>query len=556
MLQHLHIKNLAIVTALEVEFQPGMTTLTGETGAGKSILIDALGLVLGDRADNGMIRSGRDQAEITAVFTLNQLPRVTEWLQTHALDNGDQCILRRVLTRNSSSRAFINGSPVPVKSLHELGDQLVDIHSQHAHQSLLRRDHQRQLLDEFAGNIKHCHKTALLFGQWKQSEEAVESLQEASRDRTERIELLQYQINELKVLQLGTYELQTLDEEHHRLSNAGQLMESCNLILATLDDDDTAVTHKLNLASRELNTLLSVDPDLRECREMLETASIQIQETVSNLREYGGNLQLDPAKLNQLDHRLSEIQDLSRKYRCRPEELLEQLDGLERELEQLKNADIHLSELELQAAQLQSEYLKNAGSLDKNRKKAADKLGRQVTTGIRSLDMAEGVVEIKVETLAKEKASRTGLNQIDFLVSTNPGQSPQPLNKVASGGELSRISLAIQVATINCDQTPTLIFDEVDVGIGGGMAEIVGRLLRQLGKSRQLLCVTHLPQVASLGHQHYQIRKESDASSTNSIIVQLDEQNRVHEIARMLGGLEITDQTIAHAKEMINLPVN
>lgn len=556
MLQHLHIKDLAIVTALEVEFQPGMTALTGETGAGKSILIDALGLVLGDRADNGMIRSGSDRAEITAVFTLNQLPRVTEWLKTHALDDGNQCILRRVLTRNGSSRAFINGSPVPVKSLLELGDQLVDIHGQHAHQSLLRRDHQRQLLDEFAGNINLCDKTATLYGQWKQSEETLESLKEASRDRTERIELLQYQIHELKELQLGTNELQILDEEHRRLSNAGQLMESCNFILATLDDEDNAATHMLNLASRELDSLLSVDPDLRECKEMLEAASIQIQETVSSLRQYGDNLELDPAKLNQLDHRLSEIQDLSRKYHCRPEQLLERLDGLESELEQLKNADIHLSDLEQQVEQQKNEYLKNAKSLDKSRKKAADKLGRQVTTGIRSLGISEGIIEIQVETLPNDRASQTGLNRIDFLVSANPGQSPQPLNKVASGGELSRISLAIQVATVNCDQIPTLIFDEVDVGIGGGVAEIVGRLLRQLGKSRQLLCVTHLPQVASLGHQHYQIRKESDESSTNSIIVQLDEENRVYEIARMLGGLEITDQTMAHAKEMIDLHIN
>ncbi|MES9856479.1 MAG: DNA repair protein RecN [Sedimenticola sp.] len=553
MLQHIHIKDLAIVTDLEIEFRPGMTALTGETGAGKSILIDALGLVLGDRADNGMIRSGCERAEISASFTIDDQEAAAGWLQESALDDGNQCILRRVLTRSSNSRAFINGSPVPIKSLQQLGELMVDIHGQHAHQSLLRRTHQRELLDGYAGHQRLCNKTSTLYHQWKSTEEKLADLATAAQDREARIDLLSYQINELMELGLEAGELEGLLDEHKRLSNADELVESCNLMLNTLSDGDKTALTQLNRALSELNALNDRSSRLDESREMLESAAIQVEEATSNLREYGDSLELNPARLDQLDRRLTEIHDLARKYRCQPEVLLETMDALTSELNQLKNTTTQLSNLEQEVAALWSQYREQALKLDKSRKTAAKKLGKQVIEGIQSLGISNGIFEVEVITLEDDKASASGLSQIELLFSANPGQPPQSLGKVASGGELSRLSLAIQVATIRCARVPTLIFDEVDVGIGGGVAEIVGRLLRKLGESRQVLCVTHLPQVASLGHQHLLIHKESKKKQTSTHISQLDQKQRIEEVARMLGGLDITGQTLAHAREMVQL---
>ncbi|MEJ1354231.1 MAG: DNA repair protein RecN [Candidatus Sedimenticola sp. (ex Thyasira tokunagai)] len=553
MLQHIHIKDLAIVTDLEMEFCPGMTALTGETGAGKSILIDALGLVLGDRADNGMIRNGCERAEISAGFTIDEKGTAADWLRENALDDGDQCILRRVLTRTGNSRAFINGSPAPVKTLQQLGELMVDIHGQHAHQSLLRRDHQRELLDGYAGHQTLCEKTAALHHDLKSAKERLADLAAASLDREARIDLLSYQINELDELKLEVGELETLLDEHKRLSNAGELIESCNRILNTLNDGDETALTLINRALSELNSLNDPAPGLKESREMLESAAIQVEEAASNLRDYGSGLELSPDRLDQLDRRLTEIHDLARKYRCRPETLLETQGALTTELDQLKNTTTQLSNLEQEVATLWSDYREQALRLDKSRKTAAKKLSKQVVEGIHSLGMSNGMLKVDVITLDDEKASAFGLNQIELLFSANPGQPPQPLSKVASGGELSRLSLAIQVATISCAKVPTLIFDEVDVGIGGGVAEIVGRLLRKLGESRQVLCVTHLPQVASLGHQHLLIHKESKQKRTHTHITQLDQKQRIEEVARMLGGLDITGQTLAHAREMVQL---
>lgn len=554
MLSSIHIKNLAVVTSAELEFNPGLTAMTGETGAGKSILIDALGLALGDRADNSMIRDGSDRAEITAQFALHQRPEVIEWLQEQELDSGDECLLRRVLVRNSSSKGFINSSPVPAKMLQALGEMLVEIHGQHAHQSLLRRDHQRILLDQYAGHHSLLEKTGELYTGWHETEQHLTQLQEASRDRTERIDLLRYQTQELETLALGDNELTELAEEHARLSNAGRLLESGQLILSALDEDEnSSAQHNLNRAISELNELLSLDNSLSGCLEMLDSASIQVQEAVTELRQYTDSVELDPARLRQVEYRLGEIHDLSRKYRCKPEELLERLTSLSAELEELTHADIHLSELQQEVERLEKAYLENAGKLSSSRQKAAKKLSKQVVEGMQSLGMPNGTLEFQVEALPIDKAGITGLDRVEILISTNPGQALQPLSKVASGGELSRISLAIEVATLSCAQVPTLIFDEVDVGIGGGVAEIVGRLLRQLGDQQQVLCVTHLPQVASQGHQHLQVSKQANGGETKTDITPLDEQQRIEEIARMLGGLDITDQTLAHAKEMLSL---
>ena len=553
MLSSIHIRDLAIVSSVELELNAGMTVLTGETGAGKSILIDALGLALGDRADNGMIRTGSDRAEITVIFQLADHPEIQAWLREEALDDGHECILRRVLVRDGSSKAFINGSPVTLKSLQGLGERLVDIHGQHAHQSLLHRNHQRELLDAYAGHQTQLKTLGELYDEWTSTRDRLQQLQEAASERIHRLDLLRFQIDELQTLNLQDGEIDELDEELKRLSNAERLTETSQQILNLLYDDDDSVQSRLNHALRDLEELSQLDSSLSECREMIDNASIQIREATTELRHYADAIEMEPQRLEIVEQRIGEIHDLARKYRCRPEELTTHLAQLNEELEQLEQADIQLERLETESKALEQRYHSQAEELDTKRRQAAKKLEKQVTEAIKTLGMPDGVLKIEVERLAEDKASRTGLNRVEFLVSANAGHNPQPLAKVASGGELSRISLAIQVATIECARVPTLIFDEVDVGIGGGVAEIVGRLLRRLGDNRQVLCVTHLPQVASQGHHHLQVQKSKGKQGASTNIQLLQDENRVEEVARMLGGVEITPQTLAHAREMISL---
>ncbi len=551
MLTHIHIKDLAIVSSLELELNPGMTTLTGETGAGKSILIDALGLVLGERADNDMIKDGADRAEITAMLNVDRLDHVQEWLRENSLDAGGECILRRVLSPSSGSKAFINGSPVPVKLLQNLGDLLVDIHGQHAHQSLLKREQQRELLDEYAGHMELKRQVESGFQQWREARDRLDHLRAASSERSERLELLRYQVSELNGLKLGESELEGLDRDHARLSNAGLLQSGCDLILNGLYDDEGAIQGRLSKIQAELEKLIGADPSLAEIREMLEGAVIQVQEATHSLRQYADGIELDPAQLEHAEQRLGEIHDIARKYRCNPNEINQTRVTLEQELEQLEHADIHLAELEQQVEANWDDYLRMTLELDASRRKAAQDLSADVTASMHTLGMPDGRMQIDIETLPTDRAGASGLNRIEFLVTANPGQAAKPLIKVASGGELSRISLAIQVATTRCSGTPILIFDEVDVGIGGGTAEIVGSLLRQLGRHRQVLCVTHLPQVAAQGHNHLQVSKSGSNGTVQTEVTALDGELRVQEIARMLGGVQITEQTLAHAQEMI-----
>jgi len=552
MLNHIHIKNLAIVSSLELELLPGMTTLTGETGAGKSILVDALGLVLGERADNDMIRDGSERAEITAILDVSDLSTAQSWLQENSLDADGECILRRVLSRSSGSKAFINGSPVPVKLLQNLGDLLVDIHGQHAHQSLLKRDQQRELLDEYACHQKLKQRVTSTFQLWRESQDMLDRLRADSSERSEKLELLRYQLSELNGLKLGETELVELDKDHAKLSNAGMLQSGCSLILSNLYDDENAIQGRLSQIHNELEQMVSADPVLAEIREMLEGAVIQVQEATHSMRQYADGIELDPAQLEQVEQRLSDIYDIARKYRCNPDKINQAKTTLEQELEQLEHADIHLADLDQQVETNWSDYLELAQQLDRGRRKAAQTLSDEVTNSMSTLGMPDGRLEIDIETMPNDKAAATGLNRIEFLVTANPGQPAKPLAKVASGGELSRISLAIQVATTRCSGTPIMIFDEVDVGIGGGTAEIVGALLRELGGYRQVLCVTHLPQVAAQGHNHLQVTKSGSNGTVQTQVIPLDGEQRVQEIARMLGGVTITDQTLAHAQEMIS----
>ncbi|MCB1881272.1 MAG: DNA repair protein RecN [Gammaproteobacteria bacterium] len=553
MLTRLHIKDLAIVTTLDTEFSNGMTTLTGETGAGKSILIDALGLALGDRADTGMIRAGCERAEITAVFQLAESGAANQWLQQQSLDADGECILRRVLAREGHSRAFINGSPATLKSMQSLGELLVDIHGQHAHQSLLRTDHQRTLLDGYAGNRERCDSVADLFRAWHRALEERERVRTTAAERRARLDLLRFQIDELTALALAPGEIEQIDREQRRLSSAGQLQLQCARMLELLDEAETSARSRLVRANTELDQMIRLEPELTECREMLESAAIQTEEAIAALRDYADGIELDPQRLAQVEQQLEEIQDLARKYRCRPQELPERLAAARQEFAEIEQIDSRLEQLERQCSELEERFLAQSEELHRARLTAAGKLGNSVSDDIRKIGMPDGKVEILVEKQPAAKATANGLDRIALLVSANPGQPLQPLAKVASGGELSRISLAIQVATIRCGTIPTLIFDEVDVGIGGGVAETVGRLLRNLGEQRQVLCVTHLPQVAARGQHHLLVKKRNEKNAVTVEINQLEGSARVQEVARMLGGIDITENTLAHADEMISL---
>ena len=553
MLTQLHIRDLAIVSRLETDFLDGMTVLTGETGAGKSILIDGLGLALGERADRRMIRAGTERAEVTAAFDLAEVPAALEWLKAQALDDGTTCLLRRVLTRDGS-RAFVNGTPVPVRSLQALGNLLVDIHGQHAHQSLLHRPRQREALDGFGGLAALAAEVAARHREWSATRERLAALREDTRARAERIDLLRFQAEELARADLRPGESAELDTELRRLAGADRLRESCGRLLMELYEDEGAVTARLERAAGELREASGIDTALAGCAELIETAAIQVDEAVSGLRDALDAIESDPARLARVEERIGELQALARKYRCGVDALPDQQAEVETRLQALLGEEADLSALEQREATLRGEYEARAAALHGERLAAGERLAHTVTDSIRALGMPQGRFEVSVEPLPPEKAGAHGTSRVEFLVSVNPGQPPQPLAAVASGGELSRISLALQVATIRSGAIPTLIFDEVDVGIGGGVAEIVGRLLRELGEARQTLCVTHLPQVAALGHRHLRVVKASDAESTTTDVFALDEAERVEEIARMLGGVEITDRTRAHAAEMLGGP--
>ncbi|WP_455216838.1 DNA repair protein RecN [Kaarinaea lacus] len=552
MLTHIHIWNFAIVEQLDLEVEDGLTVLTGETGAGKSILLDALNLALGDRADTGVIRHGAEKAEISVTFQTAEGSEAEAWLRENELDSANECIIRRVISSKGSSKAFINGKPAPIQSLRELGEMLVDLHGQHEHQSLLRREVQRQLLDDYADHDKLLGQLGDAYRLWSGRQRELEQLRRASSDRDARLELLRYQVNELEQLNLAAGELDELEIEHKRLANANRLLETGNQVLQRLDDDEqAAITTLLRHCSHDIQKLAETDPALQGVAELLESANIQLDEAGGELRHYLDSLELDPQRLEWVEERLASIQDLSRKHQVKGEQLVDLLPELQTELSNLEQADIRADKLQHDVDTALDEYQKLAGKLSKSRNKAAKALARAVTESMQTLGMDGGRFDIELETLADQAPTPLGMERIEFVVSANPGQPLKALTRVASGGELSRISLAIQVITAQNTRIPTLIFDEVDVGIGGRVAEIVGQLLRTLSTHRQVLCVTHLPQVAAQGHHHLQVSKLSASDTTISQIQTLKEKQRIEELARMLGGIEITEQTLSHAREMM-----
>jgi DNA repair protein RecN (Recombination protein N) len=552
MLTSVHIRHLVTIEELSLELDSGMSALTGETGAGKSILADSLGLALGNKADISLIRNGHEKAEITAVFDLSDNAEAQQWLrEQELLDDSCDCLVRRVLTIKGRSRAFINNTPVTLASLAQLGEKLVDIHGQHAHQSLLKTPYQRALLDAYAGNEELLNKLHHQWRQWNTAAKTLALLQQQKQDRRSHIELLQFQIEELENLAVGEHEWRQLESEQRRLSNAGLLRERCDELLNTLYHDN-GVAQLLQRSLSILEELREVDKLPGDSLEMLQSAMIEVEESSHTLHQYADDIQLDPARLAGVDQRLSDILLLARKHQIEPSELPFYLSTLQQQLAKLLQSDEQLDTLLQQIDEHQQQWGKLAGRLSRSRRRAAESLAAQVSATMQQLSMPDGRFSVKLHAIEQQQPTVHGLERIEFYFSANPGQPQQSLSKAASGGELSRISLAIQVATIGLAKIPTLIFDEVDVGIGGGVAEIVGKLLRKLGEQRQILCVTHLPQVAAQAHHHLLVEKQRHNNSTQTRITPLEESQRIDEVARMLGGVEMTERTLEHAQEMLS----
>lgn len=555
MLTHLNIQNFTLVDRLDLDIKPGMTVITGETGAGKSIVLDALALTLGDRAEADRVRTGASRADITATFDTSAIPSAQEWLLNMDLqqpDNPQECLLRRLINNEGKSKSYINGQPVTLQQLRILGEMLMDIHSQHEHQSLLIKDTHRRLIDEFAGQTDLAKQVRLAFREWQSRLEHYVHLRDNAADVSARFQLLSYQFNELEQLGLQAGELAKLEAEQRSLANAEEILHGSQQLAAFCGDDEQGLSVNLHRALHILRSLPEKSAALQTAEELLTSAQIQVEEAQHEIDRHIDSFNLDPARLAVVEDRLSAIYDLARKHRIQPEELLAFVDKLSAELEQLQGGDGKLDQLAQQVAQAEKAYRQLAEQLSAKRSKAGTSLAKQVNEQLKLLAMTNASLSVSLLPLT-DKAGPNGLEDVEFLISTNPGQAPRPLAKIASGGELSRISLAIQVITAQTSATPTLVFDEVDVGIGGATGDVVGQLLRQLGERGQVICVTHLAQVASKGHQHLQVVKTASKKSAESTLVELAGESKVEEIARMLGGLKITDQSLAHAREMLEL---
>lgn len=553
MLTALSITQFAIAEKLAVEFQPGMTVITGETGAGKSISLDALSLALGARADSASVRTGADKTDIRAVFDIEQLTNVQQWLAQHDLaDAGQECILRRVITSEGRSKAYINDQPVNLNTLKQLGDMLVDIHSQHAHHQLMRREHHQTLLDAYAQGHDLLKKTAAQFQQWQDSKRQIEQLQRQQQDAAQRKQFLQFQLEEFATLNLQEGEFPALEQRHAIASQADALKGACQQsLLLCRDHERHAVLDQLQQCQQALATFCQHSVSVREASELLDSAVIQIEEACQSLRHQLSELDSGNEDLFSLEQRLSEILAVARKNRVLPDQLPEVQHRLQQELDNLSTGSERLEALQHQAQQQFEQYSKTAEQLSKARQKACKPLEEQIHQQLASLGMSHCRFRIVLNS-DKQAPKAHGFENAEFLISTNPAAEPQALARIASGGELSRISLAIQVVTAKASTIPVLIFDEVDVGIGGATAEVVGRLLQQLSQSAQIICVTHQAQVAAFADQHLFVTKQLLDGSMNTQAEFLDTAQKQQEIARMLGGMEITRATLDHAAEMLN----
>ncbi len=554
MLSQLTIRNYAIVEALDLELQGGMTVVSGETGAGKSIMLDALALALGARAESGTVRAGAERAEVTAAFNLSTIPEAQHWLQKNELEQEGDCYLRRVITREGRSRCYINGRPSPIAAVRELGQFLVDIHGQHEHQRLLKKEHHRSLLDAFAGADDLASEVSAQYRRWRKLATELHRLTEQSEEQTARVQLLGYQLEELEQLALAEGELEDLEQAQKLLASAGEIQHTgYRLLQLSCDGEEDNCLQRLHQCQQLLAQLNNDAPALAQVAEMLSTAQIQIEEAGHEMRHFLNGVELNPERQQEVEERLSAIYDIARKHRLLPEQLPAFQQALREELHGLSRSDEELAQLEVEVRRARQAYLASAGQLTGKRTAAADRLNTAVDQQLHALGMTAASFKVALQPMAEAQLGATGQEEVEFLISTNKGQPAKPLAKIASGGELSRISLAIQVITAQSASTPTLVFDEVDVGIGGAIAEVVGRLLRALGERSQILCVTHQPQVASQGHQHLFVSKKASRDNTNTRIDQLDDERRIHEVARMLGGIDITTRSIEHAREMLGM---
>ncbi|MEM7257049.1 MAG: DNA repair protein RecN [Pseudomonadota bacterium] len=551
MLTSLQVNNFAIITSSTLELRAGMTTLTGETGAGKSILLGALGMVLGDRASPGAVRDTAERAEITAVFDVSESPAAQAWLDEHALDQDDECILRRIVTRDGKSRAYVNGTPVTVRNLRELGQLLVNIHGQHDHQLITQPDTQRVIIDDFGNTASLLASVRAVSDRWHDKHKELTSLNERLNARGDRLDTLRYQLQEFSQLNLEQLDFRTIDTEHRRLANATELKLFCEKAMDMLQDSNHAALTQMSEAQRCIDGLTEQDNSATDISDLLASARIQTEEAVDSLRHYGASIEPHPDRLRELDAILSAAHQLAKKHRVDLHELAPLAEQLQHELDSLESIDDSVESLEKALADIFNEYQASCARLTKKRKTAAKQLSKHLTSAMQTLGMKGGKFDIALSPRQLEQPASTGQDQVVFNVSANPGASLRPMSDVASGGELSRLSLAVQLIASTHNRVPTLIFDEVDTGVGGGVAETVGQQLRQLGNRCQVLCVTHLPQVAAQGHHHIRVSKKSSDNKTLAESKLLSDKESLEEIARMLGGVKITKRTREHAREML-----
>ncbi|MBY6190375.1 DNA repair protein RecN [Microbulbifer agarilyticus] len=547
MLLHLSISQFTLVDQLELEFGHGTSTLTGETGAGKSITLDALGLALGDRGNGELVRAGAKRADIHATFDISNHEEARTWLEEQEMDAEREVILRRTISADGRSRAYINGQPVTLMQLRTLGEQLIDIHSQHEHQSLLKKDTHRRLLDEYAHAEGHSAEVRIHYKTWQDQYRRYRRLADTAEETQARRDLLEYQLEELAQLDLKPGELEELESEQRQLANAGDILNGSYQLAAMLNGGEGDIAEQLHRALQLVSAMPEQSPALAEVAQMLDSARIQIDEAGSTLSRHIDSFEMNPERLTEVEERLSAIYSIARKHRIQPTQLAELQQQWQQELEEIGAPDA-LDKLAGECEQLEQAFRVAAGKLSKLRIAAAKELADAVNSQLADLAMPHARVELALTAL--EKPTATGLEEVEILIATNPGQPARALGKIASGGELSRVSLAIQVVTAQTSRTPTLVFDEVDVGIGGATGDVVGKLLRQLGERGQVICVTHLAQVAARAHRQYLVEKHSDGEAAFVALRELKDAERSAEVARMLGG-EATAQSLAHAEEML-----
>jgi DNA repair protein RecN (Recombination protein N) len=554
LLLSINISNYTLVESLEIEFAQGTTAITGETGAGKSLVLDALGMALGDRADTDTIRHGKERAEITATFDINTIEAAKTWLDANDFNSDENCILRRIYTREGRSRGYINGQPSTMSQLQELGDMLTDIHSQHEHQSLLRKETHRRLLDEYANAEDLATKVAREYSAWHKVRIDLTNLLQRSDELDDRKDLLNFQVNELQQIDLTAKHLEQLELEQKTLANAEQIVQDSHNLLAICEQaEGFNLRDSLNKALSILANIEYKPEALKITEELLQGGLIQIEEAINEISHHIDRFEADPQRLQIVEEQLSAIFQLSRKHRVNPDQLETTLQTLEAELKNLIGGSENINALEEKLADLASSYEKSAKQLSSKRKAASKAMSKDINRQLQKLSMEGAELLVQLSPVNNCEYRSRGLEEIEFLLATNPGQPHKMLAKIASGGELSRVSLAIQVVAASHSTMPTLVFDEVDVGIGGSTADIVGQLIKQLGERGQVISVTHQPQVAAHAHHHYRASKVIEDNSAESLMAPLNQQQRVEELARMLGGAKVTKQTLSHASELLSL---